>query len=297
MKITEQNKHILNNNLPIVCVYHDPCQDGISSAWVVHKALDGRDIQFVPDNYNQCRAEFALTQENLKNKHLIIADYSFTAERMLELSKLAETVTILDHHTKSKDDIEPLLNNGDIYGTFDISKSGCLITWDFFYEEEAPRFLKHISDRDLFDFKLDGSKEIFYACLSKNYDVAEWDRMIHQYSVEMLIEIGKPILAKYMEEIEEIATTKKIVSICGYHVPIVEVPDGGYGSDTCALLYDQEDVPFAVSYFKKDGIIKVSFRSKKGVGVDVNEIAKLFGGGGHVHASGVRVAYLSEITD
>lgn len=297
MKITDKNQHILKNNLPIVCVYHDPCQDGISSAWVVYKALCGRDIQFVPDNYNQGRAEFALTPENLKNKHLIITDYSFPAERMLELSKLAETVTILDHHTKSKDDIEPLLNNGDIYGTFDMSKSGCLITWDFFYEEEAPQFLKHISDRDLFDFKLDGSKEIFYACLSKDYEVTKWDQVIRQCSVEMLIEIGKPILAKYMAEIEEIASTKKMVSICGYRVPVVEVPDDGYGSDTCAFMYEQENVPFAVSYFEKDGITKVSFRSKKGIGADVNEIAKVFGGGGHVHASGVRVKSLLEIID
>ncbi|UKA04677.1 DHHA1 domain-containing protein [Photobacterium damselae] len=297
MKITDQNKHILNNNNPIVCVYHDPCQDGISSAWVVYKALVGREIQFVPDSYNQGRAEFALTPENLKDKHLIIADYSYPSERIVELSKIAKTLTILDHHTKSRDDIEPLLEKDLIKGVFDMSKSGCLITWDFFFKEDAPQFLKHISDRDLYNFKLEGSKEIYYACLSKNYEVAEWNQMINQCSVEMLIEIGKPILAKYMEEIENIASTKKIVSICGYSVPIVEVPDEGYGSDTCAFLYEQEDVPFAVAYIEKDGITKVSFRSKKGVGMNVNEIAKVFGGGGHIHASGVRVKSLSEIID
>ncbi|MGR5365692.1 DHHA1 domain-containing protein [Photobacterium damselae] len=297
MKITNQNKHILNDNNPIVCVYHDPCQDGISSAWVVYKALAGRDIQFVPDSYNQGRAEFALTPQNLKDKHLLITDYSYPSERILELSKLAKTLTILDHHTKSRDDIAPLLEKNLIKGVFDMSKSGCLITWDFFFKEDAPLFLKHISDRDLYNFKLKGSKEIYYACLSKSYEVAKWNQMLSQCSVEMLIEIGKPILAKYMAEIEKIASTKKVVSICGYRVPIVEVPNDGYSSDTCAFLYEQEDVPFAVAFFEKDGFVKVSLRSKKGVGLNVNEIAKTFGGGGHIHASDAIMKSILEIID
>jgi phosphoesterase RecJ-like protein len=36
------------------------------------------------------------------------------------------------------------------------------------------------------------------------------------------------------------------------------------------------------------GLIKVSFRSKGRV--DVNKVARSFGGGGHIHAAGCRVA-------
>ena len=297
MKITNQNKHILDNNKPIVCVYHDPCQDGISSAWVVFNALSGRELQFVPDNYNEHRAEFALTPTNLKNKHLIITDYSFSAERMIELSKLAETVTILDHHTKSKDEIVPLLESGDIHGVFDMKKSGCLVTWDFFHAEEAPLFLQHISDRDLFTFNLPDSRAIYYACLSDEYNVVKWDQMIRQCSTDVLAEIGRPILEKSMQEIPKIAATSELLSVRGWNVPVVEVKDDSLSSEVCAYIYKESDVPFVVAYCKHGAFVKVSFRSKLGSGVNVNEIAMFFGGGGHIHASGVKVSSIFDIVD
>jgi nanoRNase/pAp phosphatase (c-di-AMP/oligoRNAs hydrolase) len=50
-----------------------------------------------------------------------------------------------------------------------------------------------------------------------------------------------------------------------------------------------KDHPFAVLYWDMaDGKRKLSFRSKEG-GVDVAEIAKRFGGGGHAVSSGAIV--------
>jgi nanoRNase/pAp phosphatase (c-di-AMP/oligoRNAs hydrolase) len=47
--------------------------------------------------------------------------------------------------------------------------------------------------------------------------------------------------------------------------------------------------PFAATYYvDKDGMYNFSLRSSED-GIDVSEIAKVYGGGGHKHAAGFKV--------
>lgn len=58
-------------------------------------------------------------------------------------------------------------------------------------------------------------------------------------------------------------------------------------SEVCHELCQGE--PFAAAYWDEaDGTRRWSLRSSETDGVDVSEIAKLYGGGGHVHAAGFR---------
>jgi nanoRNase/pAp phosphatase (c-di-AMP/oligoRNAs hydrolase) len=59
-----------------------------------------------------------------------------------------------------------------------------------------------------------------------------------------------------------------------------------YASDAGNIL--SEGRAFAATYYDTDKSRVFSLRSSKG-GVDVGEVAKLFGGGGHKHAAGFSV--------
>ena len=76
----------------------------------------------------------------------------------------------------------------------------------------------------------------------------------------------------------------------GYRVPVVNVPYH-YASDCAdAMLKAEPGAPFCASWFRRaDGRIQYSLRSRDDR-MDVSEIAKKFGGGGHRNAAGFETA-------
>ena len=85
--------------------------------------------------------------------------------------------------------------------------------------------------------------------------------------------------------------------IGGCITPVVNVPYM-WGSDAAHLLC-KEYVPgspagFAAYYWDRDGFREFGLRSLPD-GMDVSEVAKLYGGGGHKHAAGFRVPFGHEL--
>ena len=75
--------------------------------------------------------------------------------------------------------------------------------------------------------------------------------------------------------------------IAGYDVPVLNVPYF-YSSDAGHILGVNE--PFAACYWDTAKGRTYSLRSSE-EGIDVSEIAKMFGGGGHEHAAGFSVSH------
>ena len=74
------------------------------------------------------------------------------------------------------------------------------------------------------------------------------------------------------------------INIAGYDVPCLNCPRW-LASETLHILAENE--PFAVSYFDSKDERTFELRSSEN-GIDVSEIAKQFGGGGHKHAAGFK---------
>jgi nanoRNase/pAp phosphatase (c-di-AMP/oligoRNAs hydrolase) len=72
------------------------------------------------------------------------------------------------------------------------------------------------------------------------------------------------------------------MTIGGYDVPVANLPYM-FASDAGNIMSEGEF--FAASYFDTPDGRKFSLRSKD-TGMDVSEIAKRFGGGGHARAAG-----------
>ena len=68
-------------------------------------------------------------------------------------------------------------NGPSIACCFNMNKSGAMLAWDHYFPgQEPPQLLRHSEDRDLWLFKLEGTREIQANLFSSPYDFEVWDQ-------------------------------------------------------------------------------------------------------------------------
>ena len=220
---------------------------------------------------------------------MILTDFSYKRAELERIVERAKSVLILDHHKTAQAELEGLPGAVTV---FDMDRSGARITWDHYFPGEAPPdLLLHIEDRDLWRFALPGTREIQANVFSYPYDFAVWDALMERDPQELAAE-GKAIERKHFKDIEELTkVVTREFEIGGYRVPVANLPYT-LTSDAGHLL--ARDKPFAGCYWDTPDGRVFSLRSTE-EGLDVAEIAKQYGGGGHKHASGFRVPFGHEL--
>ena len=299
-----------------MCIYHGNCADGFGAAWVVRKAL-GSDVEFVAGIYGQEPPDVA-------GKDVVIVDFSYKYDILAALARKANSVIVLDHHKSAaedlarfesfhagveedtrRDDGATLLgwktahvmansqNGPTIACCFDMNRSGAMLAWDhYFPNQEPPQLLRHIEDRDLWLFKLEGTREIQANLFSYPYDFEVWDQLVAA-DVLTLVSDGAAIERKHHKDVAElVGVTKRRLKIGGFDVPVASLPYT-LTSDAGHLMAQGE--PFAACYWDTPTGRVFSLRSTD-EGIDVSEIASQYGGGGHRNASGFRVPFGHELT-
>jgi oligoribonuclease NrnB/cAMP/cGMP phosphodiesterase (DHH superfamily) len=274
-------KHFTPNYAPTLCIYHGNCADGFRAALVVWMRY-GEKVEFHAGQYGQ-------TPPDCTGHHVLLVDFSYKLPQLRDIMAQAASVTILDHHKTAEADIQPLLDNGDINGEFDMSRAGAAITWDwcFPHRRKRPKLLEHIQDRDLWRFEIEGTREISAAMASFKQDFVLWQALLSRldssYGWQEMYEIGQALLRKHDKDVAGLtAQTQRHMTIGDYDVPTANVPYL-FASDAGNILSQGE--PFAACYYDSSTARKFSLRSQKG-GADVSEIAKQYGGGGHANAAG-----------
>lgn len=262
-----------------LCIYHGNCADGFSAATVVRTALGSHNVEFYPGVYQDPPPDVA-------GRDVILVDFSYKRPVLLEMAEKAKTILILDHHKSAKADLIDLPDN--VTAHFDMERSGAVMAWDYFHPgEEPPALLLHIQDRDLWRFDLDGTREIQACIFSYPYDFEVWENLLCT-NPQKLRKEGEAIERKHFKDIREfIEAAAYRTTIAGYNVPVLNAPYF-WSSDAGHIMGKNE--PFAACYWDTPGGRVFSLRSEKN-GVDVSEIAKKFGGGGHKHAAGFRLAF------
>ena len=299
-----------------MCIYHGNCADGFGAAWVVRKAL-GSDVEFVAGIYGQEPPDVA-------GKDVVIVDFSYKYDILAALARKANSVIVLDHHKSAAEDLArfesfhagveedtrrdvgaTLLgwktahvmansqNGPTIACCFDMNRSGAMLAWDhYFPNQEPPQLLRHIEDRDLWLFKLEGTREIQANLFSYPYDFEVWDQLVAA-DVLTLVSDGAAIERKHHKDVAElVGVTKRRLKIGGFDVPVASLPYT-LTSDAGHLMAQGE--PFAACYWDTPTGRVFSLRSTD-EGIDVSEIASQYGGGGHRNASGFRVPFGHELT-
>lgn len=274
-----------------LCIYHGNCADGFGAAWAVRKALG--DIDFHAGVYGN-------EPPDVTGREVIMVDFSYKRPVLEQMAQSAASILVLDHHLTAMGDlkdfqmpshclpcrgIKPWRPSSGINALFDMNRSGAGLTWDYFFpDEQRPDLINHIEDRDLWRFALPKTREIQAAVFSYPYDFEVWDSLMAMPTPELATE-GIAIERKHHKDIAElVGVTKRRMNIGGHNVPVANLPYT-LTSDAGNLMAEGE--PFAACYWDTPDGRVFSLRSRP-EGLDVSEIAKAHGGGGHKNASGFR---------
>lgn len=275
-----------------VLVYYHNDMDGRCSAAIVKKALGDKDVDytFVPMGYNN-------SVELPKNIHeywrVYIVDFTMNEEIMDQLCTLfpRNDVIWIEHH------ITAIEQYGEKYSHFEgMRKDGtaaCLLTWQFFYGQlEAPMAVKFVADRDMWYFKLEGTKRFYEYMMNQNQDpkYGVWDHYLDKRSdLYDEIEMGGTLRSARMRSIEKDAKYLGYESeLDGHKCMKINYSSFESVSDMGHYICDKLGYDIAWIYYQKKNnngeMIQVNnLRSKE---IDVSEIAKSRGGGGHKLAAG-----------
>lgn len=265
--------------MPTLTLYHKNCTDGLAAALAVRKHLWDTS-QMKGSKFTT--AQYGDNPPNVAGLDVIVVDFSYPREVLLEMKAQAKSLVVIDHHQTAQDALAGL-----DFCIFDLSKSGAVLAWEYFHPgKPLPRLMEYVQDRDLWQWKLPFSQEVSAALRSYKPFLNEWERFLDDYSLAGLITEGAAILRYQKQQIEmALAQGVEMVEIGGYTVPCAN------STHLVSELGNEmaQGHPFAALYFDtRDGKRVFSLRSTD-EGVDVAEVAKLYGGGGHRHAAGFSV--------
>jgi oligoribonuclease NrnB/cAMP/cGMP phosphodiesterase (DHH superfamily) len=279
-----------------LCIYHGNCADGFGAAWAVRHAL-GDEVEFFAATHGKLPPD-------VKDRDLIIVDFSYPFDVMLVLLDLAKSITILDHHASAERELremaESLADQPTIKVEFDMNRSGAVMAWEHFHPgQEVPRLLQHIQDRDLWRFALPHTKAISANLFSYPYDFPTWDTIVERFDWDdtagmryraEFIAAGEAIVRKHAKDIDELLpATLHWWVIDGESVPIANLPYTFSSEAGHRLLELYPQAPFAGTYYDAPHGRVVSLRSENGR-ADVGAIAQRYRGGGHRNAAGFTIS-------
>lgn len=280
-------------------LYHGGCWDGFCAAWVARKSLGGS-AEYIPVQYGQEPPAMDY------GSRLFIVDFSYKRPVMRNLLSMMHKVTVLDHHKTAQAELEWLgdefIQRPDLIQNppgselpeiiFDMNKSGGRLTWEYFNPANHPRpwLVDYTEDRDLWRYKLDWSKEINAWLRSYPLDFGLWDT----FSLvspgcgawDMRVDAGSAILRNERQIIDTHLKHAREIEMDGHKILAVNA----------TVLFSEiagelaQGRPFGACYFDNGHGVRVwSLRSRED-GIDVSEVAKKRGGGGHRNAAGFQEA-------
>ncbi len=265
----------LISSSPLI-LYHAACRDGFCAAWVARKyfATQERDIEAVPVLYGQ-------EPPDVRGRDVYVLDFCFQRDVMVHLNNQAWQLLALDHHKSAAEDMKGLS-----FAVFDMERSGAGVTWDwFFFGKPRPWIVDYVEDRDLWRKRLPETDAVSAFLSTIPFTFEAWDSAA-KLDVPFVVPMGKVVLARTEQYVTEIAKNAIRVQFEGFDVPLVNAPQMDI-SDLLSHLAEGE--PFSMGWFQRaDGKFSYSLRSCAG-GVDVAELARRHGGGGHIQAAGFQV--------
>lgn len=260
------------NSVDLV-IYHGGCSDGFGAAFAAWKLLGSR-AKYVP-------GKFGTPPPDVTGKVVVILDFSYDNPTIKKMIAQAEDLLVLDHHKSA------LIELHDINQThFDMSKSGAILSWEFFHPgKEPPKFLKYIQDRDLWAWELPYSREFSASFDMVPFQFPDFDAFCDDSVFDDAVNRGSYILAHKRTFINKVVERAAKRMILGKSALVVN--SSHWMSEIGNVLKMSADIGVVWYFDHKDGSYHVSLRSDA-ENVDVSEVAKHFGGGGHPAASGLR---------
>ena len=265
-----------------ICFHHnDP--DGCASGAIVRYAL-GKDVPLIESDYDKTPIPWKKVE---LSERVIVTDFSFSKDDMLRLADGRELVWI-DHHKSAMLEFEEI--GKDWKGIRDISEAGCVLTWRYFFPNKpTPKAIVLIGDRDIWRWA-EKDTGAFNESLYNQDHHAENDSLWIP-----LLENDEAVLKQMIKEGEwlrriNLGNVDRLMGGRSFEVRFERYKTlainasgngdiGNYGRERgyeIVYCYTDEMQPGGLS------TVVTLFSDK----VDVSDIAKKYGGGGHAGAAG-----------
>jgi len=267
----------------IAVLYHGGCPDGFGGAYSAWKKL-GDTAEYIPVKYGNP------PPEGLAGREVYIVDFCYELPEQLE--KLAQTtkrLVVLDHHKSNQARVESAPEH-----VYDVNRSGAGIAWDFFHPNTPrPRLIEHLEDDDLYRFTLPETKAIVIYLGVNPHNFEKWDSFATQLEnpttrTELMNDLRK--YEEYFEILAQHAAAQaKMVNFEGYECFFANThPFISMRSRVGRILIEKKP-PIALITSAHPKGYGVSLRSNGTV--DVSELAKKHGGGGHSQSAGFGIEW------
>lgn len=267
-------QNFFNNSEEKILISHGNCSDGFGAAWAIWKEY-GDDVKYHFSTHSDAPYLY-------KNKSILFLDFAYERKIMDVLDK-TNKVLVIDHHYYSVDNLKGFKN-----AIIDLSKSGSVLAWENLYpNKEAPKILKYVQDRDLRKFELPYSQEVLSVLdtIPKKFKNWELFSLMLEKDFPSIVEKGKILKHQFNNILNGIIKEARPVNIDGYNGLVVNT-SWEFASYAAEKLSEKSD--FAIAwYVDKSGMAKCSFRSSNGL--NVNNLASIYGGGGHEHSAGATI--------
>lgn len=268
-------------------IYHANCLDGFTAAWIAEAAVSQTmDTELRAASYGD-ELPYDLLDTDTQ---VYVLDFSYKPEQLKELANLSHSVVLLDHHADALKNLEHF-QHPKVTLILDMERSGAGLAWSFFNgSKPLPDMVARVQDRDLWRFSYLDTKAVCEAMYAREFELEAWDEMA-KMDMEALEAEGEILLAKKLKDIKEACQYSRIMAIGWHSFPAVNLPMQ-YASEAGHLLATKYSTAGIGAVYqdilKSDGKVvrKFSLRSN---GLAVNEIANLYGGGGHTKAAGFEV--------
>lgn len=312
----EQLKSYLHPSDVDCIVYHTPCGDGFGGAYVFWKYLKeqkkytneniNEHIKFIGYSHTTSQSykkEHILPQ--LENRNVVFIDVCPDEALFLDMVvNYPKKAIVLYHHTSAVKTLQCIDRTLAVEHSYiDQTHSGAIIAHQYCYPDDpVPMFLQYIEDRDIWAWKLQDTKaftEAFYKSIP--YEFEQYAQFEDEERINQIVKEGS-MLIKYtnlrISELVKLAT-EGTLTIDDKELAVYMINTSEYISELgntlckmdCERLQKKCDVAFMWYYDQKAQKIKVSMRSDKDRDrcVDVSELARKFGGGGHKNAAGFTI--------
>ena len=276
------------------CIYHSRDLDGKCSAAIVRFKYP--DVELIGYDYGE-----PLDLEQFRDAQVFMVDISLQPyDRMLELYDTCVDLIWIDHHKTAIE--ESKLRVVKINGRREVGKAGCELTWAaLFPGEDIPAAVEYLGRYDVWDCKLklfwnDTILPFQYGmrAVSNNPEAILWKALFATPEDKVLLEklrtAGQQILSYERQQHAE-ACQADAFAITFDGLRVLCLNHRSCGSQWFESKWNHTDFDAMLAFGYDGKKWTVSLYTDK-PGVDVGEVARKRGGGGHKGAAGFQMAKL-----
>jgi uncharacterized protein len=269
---------------PLV-IYHGKCPDGFAAALAAWRYFEGQG-EYLGVSHGKVTSVDDLPP--LAGRAVYILDFSFEESIMQGIDEQAAKLVMLDHHKSAADKLGQFkCRCGAVH--FDMSQSGAMLAWKFFFPDQAvPDLIRYVQDRDLWNWAYPESAAFLSALDLEPNEFPRWAE-IAAFTPEQsdaFRQRGTAMNEKFINLCEDIARGAAPVTFNGVAGVMVNCP-GAFTSEVGNML-SAECGSFALLWsVSKDGTVKIGLRAV--ATFNAIPLAESMGGGGHPQACGFRM--------